>query len=467
MTTLRITIEWPHGEYHGREWPPSPWRLYQAMRAGAAALQRSSAALEAALRHFERLAPPVITAPATIESQPLTAAVANNDGDRVLALYAKGEPAAARRLRARAVTLRTRRVRRFEGVVAYDFDAEPETAGHAAALAVIAGDVSAVGHGVDLALARATLTARAEAVGGVRYVPARTGRRTFAVPWPGAFDALERRHRTESRRIDGDVIAPQWEAAAREVAYRCELDLPPVRFAAFVLHRPDNTPLAIEGTRAMAVAAMVRHAIDGAARRAGLAQATRAALMGHGADETRIRVQPLPNVGIRFADGCIRRVMLSAADGVDEADWSDVTTRLLAAPLVPEGARAPIAMLAPPASRDPVVARFRGVARRWTTATPVVVPGHDHRRGKPRPRRTVERLLRHAGVAPAWVESVAMEPAPRVRGCASASRYRRPAHLAHFPCRHMSVWWTVPIAGPLALGAGAGYGLGLFVPVPD
>lgn len=211
---------------------------------------------------------------------------------------------------------------------------------------------------------------------------------------------------------------------------------------------------------------MVRHAVGTAARIAGLDEHIRSALLGHGDEAQRLRVQPLPDVGHRRADGRIRRVLLVAAHGVDEAHWSDVVTRLRAAPLMREGEVAPVGMLGPLASTDPVLARFRGVARRWTTATPVVLPGHDHRRGRPRPQRTVRRLLRHAGLDAALVESVTLEPAPAVHASAHAARYRRPAHLAGYPCTHLSVRWTVPLAGPLALGAGTGYGLGLLVPAP-
>ena len=212
---------------------------------------------------------------------------------------------------------------------------------------------------------------------------------------------------------------------------------------------------------------MVRHAIGCAARRAALDARSIRELMGHGGDETRIRVQPLPNFGDRHGDGRIRRVLLSAPEGVGEADWENVCSRMPGAALVVAGRDTPIAMLAPLAGRDPVVARYLGVASRWTTATPVILPGHDHRRGKARPHRTVERLLRHAGIAEALVESVTLEPAPRLHGSEHALRYRRPRHLARYPCGHLSVRWTTPVAGPLALGAGVGYGLGLLVPAPE
>ena len=95
----------------------------------------------------------------------------------------------------------------------------------------------------------------------------------------------------------------------------------------------------------------------------------------------------------------------------------------------------------------------------------MVLPGYDHRRGRARPQRSVRRRLRHAGVGEALVESAALEPGPRLAGSAHAACYRRPRHLERYPCVHLSVRWTRPVTGPLALGAGVGYGLGLFLPV--
>ena len=466
MTTLRITVEWLGGAYHGREWPPSPLRLYQAMLAGYAVHRRGDPAFEAALRHLETLPAPVVTAPVVESETEVTASVPNNDGDRVLALLARRRPGGARTLASKLRTRRTRCVRRFTGVVTYDWTATPETVPRFEAIATMAGCVVAVGHGIDTALARAVLTEHAAPAPGVRYEPDGGGSHVLDVPWPGAFDALERRYRAERRRIAGDTVAMVPEPERRAVRYRSALEPPRLRCAAFALLGPHGRPVAFAGTRAMEATAMVRNAVGRAARIAGLDARTRSALMGHGDEVERLRVQPLPDVGHRRADGRIRRVMLVAAPGVGEADWSDVTTRLLAAPLVGEGRTTPVAMLGPVAPADPVLARFRGVARRWTTATPVVLPGHDHRRGRPRTHRAVRRLLRHAGLDEALVEAVTLEPAPTVHGSAHAPRYRRPVHLARYPCTHLTVQWVMPFTGPLALGAGTGYGLGLLVPAP-
>ena len=466
MTTLRITVAWLDGRYHGREWPPAPFRLYQAMIAGCARAARGDPALEAALRHLETLAPPVIIAPAVDAATETTVAVPHNDADLVLALHARGATAMARAQAAKSRTRRSRRARHVEGTVAYDWPATPETVAHRPALERIARSVTALGLGVDLACARASLHAELPPPApGMRYAPAPAARRRLRVPWPGAFHALEVAYRANRVRIGVGVVAGPSEAPVRTVAYACALEPPPVRCAGFGLRTGDDRPLGIEGTRAFEVAAMVRHAIGRAALAAGMDTAVISELMGHGG-ENRIRVQPLPTVGHPHADGRVRRVLLTAPLGVAPDAWADVVARLAGAPLVAEGVRAPTGMLVPLGPGDALLRRFRTESRRWTTATPVVLPGRDHRRGRPRPQRALARLLRHAGIAEVLLESAALEPAPRAAGSAPARRYRRPRHLVRYPVSHLTVTWRTAVAGPLVLGAGTGYGLGLLVPVP-
>ena len=157
-------------------------------------------------------------------------------------------------------------------------------------------------------------------------------------------------------------------------------------------------------------------------------------------------------------------MLLTAPLGVDAEAWGEVVWRLEAAALIGERDRAPLGRLAPLRGPDPVLDRFCAEARRWTTATPVVLAGYDHRRGRARPARAVRRLLRHAGIDERLLESVTMASVPDTCGSAHARCFPRPAHLARWPCRHMTLTWTTGVVGPLALGAGAGVGLGLFVP---
>ncbi len=466
MATVRITVEWLDGTYHGLEWPPSPFRLYQAMIAGYAVHRRGDPELEAAMRHLETLPPPVVFAPVAEERWPVRSSVPNNDGDIAFGLFAKGRDDEARKHMRKARSLRERRAREFRGVVTYEWEAEPETAAHLPALRTIAGSVSAVGHGMDTAVARAALFERPAPAKGVRFTPSEDGVLRLDVPYPGAFDALEERFRRFRSRVGALGVSGVPEVPRQSAEYASNLKPPPVRREAFRLLDMRDNPFAFEGTRAMEVAAMTRHAVGIAAHRAGLDPVTVSELMGHRGGR-RIRAQPLPDIGHLHADGRIRRVLLTAPKSVREEDWLDVVTRMVGAELVPPGGAGPAGILVPAEEGDSIVARYCCRSAAWTTATPVVLPGRDCRRGRPRPARSACRLLRHAGIPEGLAEEVTMEPAGLLTGSAAPKLYRRPRHLSDWPCTHVSVRWRSPFAGPLVLGAGAGYGLGLFLPMDD
>ena len=464
MATLRFEVEWFEDRYHGADWPPSPWRLFQAMVAGSGREPCRNSALEAALRHLETLPAPVVTGPRADLLRPVATPVPDNDGDVVLALHARARHEGAQAKAAALASLRTRRAWRFTGTVTYDWESTEETPEHLPALARLARSVSAVGQGIDLAMARAALLEHPPGACGVRYTPAESGARLLAVPAPGGLDALDARYRRERSRIRELRVETAIETGPRMAGYRSELDLPPVRWAAFSLRTPDDRPLMADRRRSIEVAAMVRHAIGLAAKGAGLAGSLVSELMGHGGDG-RISAQPLPSVGYRHADGRIRRVLLVAPGCVDEDAWRSVVSRLPGAPLAREASGEAFGMLAPLSGTDPMLARYRGTGRCWTTATPVILPGYDSLRGRPRPARSVGRLLRHAGIAESLVERATFERAKRLRGSGHPLSYRRPAHLTRYPCAHLTLEWRVPVRGPLSLGAGTGYGLGLLVPV--
>ena len=96
MIPFNLRIRWPDGTYHGREWPPSPLRLFQALIAGYRTACGPDVAMDAALRHLETLHPPVIRAPVPTRQSPVASAVPNNDGDKLMALWAKGDAQKAR-----------------------------------------------------------------------------------------------------------------------------------------------------------------------------------------------------------------------------------------------------------------------------------------------------------------------------------------------------------------------------------
>ena len=235
-----------------------------------------------------------------------------------------------------------------------------------------------------------------------------------------------------------------------------------MRWAAFSLRTPDDRPLIVDGARGTQVAAMVRHAIHQTAKCSGLDAGLISELMGHGAmGGSRSNPCRTSGTGMRAggSTGCCSSRRRAWA--------GSVVSRLPGAALVAQASGEALGMLAPIVGPDPMLGRYRGEGRCWTSATPVVLPGYDSLRGRLRPERSVRKLLRHAGVAEALLERASFARGSRLRGSAHPLSYRRPGHLPRYPCLHLTVEWTVPVQGPLALGAGVGYGLGLLVPVGE
>jgi CRISPR-associated protein Csb2 len=83
MPALVLSVRFAD-RFHGKEWSPSPARLFQALCAGAAGLDGWSLSDEdtAALKWLEGLAPPRIAAPEAMPGATCLMYVPNNDGDR-------------------------------------------------------------------------------------------------------------------------------------------------------------------------------------------------------------------------------------------------------------------------------------------------------------------------------------------------------------------------------------------------
>lgn len=462
---LRITVDWLDGIYHGEEWPPSPLRVFQAMIGGYSMYSGCDLTFEPAMRHLESLPTPNIYAPKFEERSRVISAVPNNDGDCVTELHAKGKQAEAFHKARKITTLRLRNSRYFKGSITYEWEANAETTQHIKALKTIASFVSAVGQGIDVVVARAELVEFTEPVAGVKYIPSTTGRRKLTIPYPGGLEVLNVRYQKFLNRSKSMLM--ESEPTHKQSGYKSELDLPPIKSHSFAFRDIANQTLAINGTRTVDVTTMVRKALCNAAYSAGLAKEEIAEFSGY-CGSRRIRIHPLPNVGHKFADGQIRRVMLTADESFDEEIWQDIVlSRLTGEYLIPEGESEPIGLLTSIEESDAILFKYCGEGKSWTTATPVIFPGFDSQRGRPRPERIIGRILQHARISETMLVSVTMEPAARFYGSYMPMQYQRPEHLKKYPCRHMSIQWMDSVKGPICLGAGIGYGLGLFIPLKN
>lgn len=467
MALLQLTVRWlaPQGTaaYHGVEWPPTPARVFRALLAGA---HRPGGAGERgvdALRRLEALPPPEIIGPPPERSDPVRAAVPNNDGDRILHEYQAGRATQARHVTSRLRTLRLRPGWRVAAPVCYRWNF-PAPDPDPAVFSDLAAGLTVLGQGTDLVIAEAAWINQETPGAGLHWRPRASGSRAFAVPSPGEVDRLAQHHHASRRRIQATLVRSVGEPPVARQYYADPLALPVRRWQAFLLRQPDDfKPWSVPAAEALRVAAMMRHAVHQAAITAGLSQDAVTALMGHG-DGGRIQVLPLPNVGHRWADGRVRRVMVSAEPTVPEDHWQAVLRRLVQAELVPVNARDPVALLQPvTGAQDRLLWRYVEPAYTWHCASPVILPGYTTRRGKPRPARAARRLLQHAGIPPAAVRAIHLSPTPGLPSVPDRRALRVPQHLQAYPRTFVRLEFHQPVTGPLLLGAGAGYGFGLLI----
>src|SRR6266852_1947817 len=83
--SLLIEVHLLAGRYHGvGDWPPSPFRVFQALVAGAYGgrwIGESRTEKDAAFRWLERQSPPAIATPSRIRTRAVSFFVPNNDLD--------------------------------------------------------------------------------------------------------------------------------------------------------------------------------------------------------------------------------------------------------------------------------------------------------------------------------------------------------------------------------------------------
>ena len=211
-------------------------------------------------------------------------------------------------------------------------------------------------------------------------------------------------------------------------------------------------------------------------------QRVRSFVCGHDAqDGRRLSFLPLPSVGHPHADGMIRRVLVVAPPG-EEASLEQLRPRLIG-PLTPEEGHPTAAMVPCPRS-DPVIPRYTGGSRAWSTVTPAILAGHvsrgglsgdpfeltaDHLAGGAetsvgkKAAKVVRAMLEHAGLPVDLVELVTLTRVPLLANLPHAMRFRPPANLNAHQRTHVRLRLRRPVNGPLALGIGRFRGFGTLV----
>jgi CRISPR-associated protein Csb2 len=471
---IAVAVTFLSGRYHGKEWPPSPVRLYQALLAGVmtGGYRALFPEVEPALRWLERQQTPTILAAKSRISAAYRIAVPNNDLDRVGIEWAAGREANPAQYR----TLKTIEPRVVSGEgphVVYQWRGNPEEIVLWMSLLQKATHcLHTFGWGVDMAFA--DLVSHEHRLPESRYSPSNDGSVNLDVPITGTLDDLQATYKRFLVRTSGkgvDTYTHPSMVDTRRYGVEGDRRNPVVRFR--LLDADGERTKSVPWAHCMKVAGWLRHEAAEALREAGWPDdEIESYIQGHTTDgekSRRVSYVPLPNVTGPYPDGRIRRVMMvepaTASGNAVRALERVMSGRLL----TDESGNRSACLL--PASRgvdltfEQYVSSGQGW-RTWRSATPVVLHGFNvQRRGVIDVNKTEKLLVRAfemAGHSAASIDRLSFQAGPMWRGTGHASAMLLPQHLAKYPRLHVEVTFKSPIAGPVLAGLGRHYGIGVF-----
>jgi CRISPR-associated protein Csb2 len=491
---LCIEAHFLDGRYHGRrperegrdfpaEWPPSPYRLFQALiAAGNMGSRRSefSSAKRAALQWLEQCAAPEIIVPAARAAKVIRLYVPNNDMDKVARAWAKNEEPEKQPNELR--TDKDLRPHRLEGDATARFLwAVPDeqwgpARSHIDTLCVEARHLHSLGLGIDLGAGNGRILDDSEkqSLPGQVWIPDDDGV-GWRTPVAGSLDELLGRHADRATRVqvgsgrgaERFVIPPAPAMVYREITYfrREEGRRRPVY--AYSLVDDGGAPRSFDPREACVVAAWLRHAAHERAKAMNLDPAfIERFVCGHGHDaETkndRFSYLPLPTIAPKGRDGRIRRVLIVEPFGGTGGKAQVIARRLSGASLVEDDTGEIKADLHPidDALGDGVTFRYLQRARVWGSVTAMVLPGRDDHRTR-KAHGLVLKALAQAGYTTPIVE-ISLQREPIFPGAEMSRSYRVPAYMKDLPRTHAILRFAEPVPGPIAIGAGRHIGLGTF-----
>lgn len=493
---LTIYVRAYEGRYHGDgDDFPSPFRLFQALVAGAGTSGPLDEESKQALTWLEGSHDaPIIASPRTVRGQSVSVFMPNNDLD------AKGGD--VRRIGEIRLATKVWNPRIFDAAVpwiyAWPFANEDER--YAVTICVLSEKLYQLGRGIDMAWAWGELldeqtfeTRLAEYDGIVRRPSVGDGLR-LACPCTDSLKSLERRHQARRFRYQGAqrVFVRPPRPRYRQLAYESPL----VRYvfelrSALDSGRQAAWPLVEASSLVVAAREAARkRLIDKIPSRA---HEIDRHLVGRRADgsnavpaESRVRIVAIPSIGMHYADRAIRRLLIEVPPACplrnDDVRWAFSGAELFD----PDTGEVKDVLLAP--TTEEGMLRHYGVdisARVFRSVTPVVLPEAAKRRrieptrklaeAKPGLERAREiagaraalvQALRHAGISTP-VDSIRLQREPfeaagsRVEPFAEGTRFEKERLW------HIEISFAAPIKGPLLIGDGRFLGLGLMAQATD
>lgn len=446
------------GSYGGTEWPPSPFRLLQAMVAGMHTVE------DQGLEWLEVQPPPLMLATSEPPVVQFKRSVPNN-----------ADPSKQNV----ASTLRLVTVRRMTEPVRYLYAlAGNESLALLQAVIQAAQAVHTLGTGEDMCTVNGFVSqvpvATTNSLHLWRAVPNATGPThrigdaALRVALSGSLASLEARHQAFQKRLDQSSTGfgrPVLAAAKHSVVtYQTSAIQPRSAVVALRLLNPDgNSRYArFHAENTVVVAGMLRHAAMRLA--GGSEQADFAAGYGPDTDkDCRMSWVPLPSVGHQHVDGMIRRGLF-VVRAEDQARLQSVMNAFPATgmPLVDEQTGECVAMAqAVDLSDEPVVGPYVAPASVWTTVTPVILPG-DYGHNIRLLNRLLLKALREAGIDPGLLQSAEFSDVGFGRQAVRIRDLRLKEWQAkRLILQHVRLTFKEAIRGPVVLGRGRHYGIGL------
>ena len=197
---LLITVRFVDDRYHGvGDWPPSPFRVLQALLCGALAGQppgRTQDLVEA-FKWFEALKPPAIAFPPARRGKTYHIYVPNNDLDTV-----GGDPERIAEIRGDKKHISPWLITR-DAPLLYLWQFDDANEDHCATIATVSEQLYRLGRGIDMAFASAEVMPAADAQerlagydGNVcrPSKPSTGDELKLRCPTPGSVESLVRRH---------------------------------------------------------------------------------------------------------------------------------------------------------------------------------------------------------------------------------------------------------------------------------
>ena len=505
MTHLLITVRFLDDRYHGLldrggppEWPPSPFRLFQAMVAGVARRGELVVGEDipsnttftpigqalAWLQRHTREHPPIIIAPKSKEGQGVIHYVPNNDGDKK---FDRQERLTAKPIIPTLFLLEPDQ----KPEAHYIWDISGTREAPVDRIRDAARSLTSLGLGIDMAFADADRVdeAKLQTLPGIRWYPKKGVWRNEGMLRTPTYDDdmqectladLRHCHSTFINRIEhGKPLKTVDKPKVFDRVFYSSSERPLNRpYVVFALRRRDGDWYSKSHAQLMHIAGMTRcasiKAMKAFAPDGTDADWIKTFVAGHRPDgvenHEQVSYVPLPSIGHEHADAMIRRVMIVAPFGRDV--WlRHLAQQLEGQELVPEGdGERPVLERA---RGDGVTRQYTGTATRWATVTPAILPGHDDHK----PAKTIkliERALRESGIdQPCQFTWSAL---PNFKNCLTAHKYDsqkrrtgyfRPNHLENLTAVHLQLQFEQPVAGPVVIGAGRHYGFGLCALSPE